>query len=55
MLHFDGPAGDIRIIEIVKYEDYKRFGSNVKITYNGEEIPKGKDQKAPAAQQPPPK
>jgi hypothetical protein len=52
-LHFS--TGDIHIREIVKYEDYKRFGSNVKITYNGEEIPKGKDQKPPAAQQPPPK
>jgi hypothetical protein len=23
----------------VKYEDYKRFGSKVKITYQGEELP----------------
>ncbi|HXZ42386.1 MAG TPA: hypothetical protein VEG68_16705 [Terriglobales bacterium] len=35
---------DVRIREIVKYTDYKRFGSNVKITYQGKEIPKG-DQK----------
>src|SRR6266436_8265870 len=28
-LHFN--AGDVRIREIVKYEEYKRFGSNVKI------------------------
>ncbi len=41
-LHFK--AGDIHIREIVKYEDYKRFGSNVKILYQGKEIPKG-DQK----------
>ena len=33
--------GDIHIREIVKYEDYKRFGSNVKILYEGKEIPKG--------------
>jgi hypothetical protein len=40
-LHFS--TGDIRIREIVKYSDYKRFGSNVKITYEGQEV-----QKAPA-------
>src|SRR5271168_4456071 len=46
-LHFN--LNDIHIREIVKYEDYKRFGSNVKILYQGQEIPKGeqKDQKAP--------
>jgi hypothetical protein len=38
-LHFK--QGDIHIREIVKYEDYKRFGSNVKILYEGKEIPKG--------------
>jgi len=38
-LHFK--SGDIHIREIVKYEDYKRFGSNVKILYEGKEIPKG--------------
>jgi hypothetical protein len=41
-LHFS--SGDIRIREIVKYSDYKRFGSNVKITYEGQEV-----QKAPPA------
>jgi hypothetical protein len=41
-LHFK--IGDVHIREIVKYEDYKRFGSNVKILYQGKEIPKG-DQK----------
>jgi hypothetical protein len=40
-LHFSG--GDVQIREIVKYSDYKRFGSNVKITYEGQEV-----QKAPA-------
>ena len=45
-LHFN--TGDIRIIEIVKYEDYKRFGSNIKILYQGKEIPNSpKDQKNP--------
>jgi len=36
-LHFN--TGDVHIREIVKYEDYKRFGSNVKILYEGKEIP----------------
>ncbi|HEY6764708.1 MAG TPA: hypothetical protein VI386_08045 [Candidatus Sulfotelmatobacter sp.] len=47
-LHFK--AGDIHIREIVKYEDYKRFGSNVKILYDGKELPPGAkkpDDKAP--------
>jgi len=43
-LHFN--TGDIHIREIVKYEDYKRFGSNVRILYEGKEVPKA-DQKAP--------
>jgi hypothetical protein len=48
-LHFN--LNDIHIREIVKYEDYKRFGSSVKILYQGQEIPKGdqKDQKTPQA------
>jgi hypothetical protein len=41
-LHFN--LNDIHIREIVKYQDYKRFGSNVKILYEGKEIPKA-DQK----------
>src|SRR6202050_525725 len=46
-LHFN--LSDIHIREIVKYEDYKRFGSSVKILYQGQEVPKGTtpDQKAP--------
>src|ERR1700689_5973824 len=49
-LHFN--MGDIHIREIVKYEDYKRFGSNVRILYNGKELPKAdqKDQKSPPDQ-----
>jgi hypothetical protein len=49
-LHFN--AGDIHIREIVKYEDYKRFGSNVRILYEGKELPKAdqKDQKQPPNQ-----
>jgi len=48
-LHFK--MGDVRIREIVKYEDYKRFGTNVKILYEGKEIPKGA--KPPDATKPP--
>ena len=46
--------GDIHIREIVKYEDYKRFGSNVRILYEGKEVPKGdqKDQKPAPDQKP---
>ena len=54
-LHFK--LQDVHIVEIVKYEDYKRFGTNVKILYNGQEIPKGDqkpDQKKPPDGQNPP-
>ena len=37
-------TGGAKIREIVKYENYKRFGSKVKITYEGKEVEKG-DQK----------
>ncbi len=46
-LHFK--LQDVHIKEIVKYEDYKRFGANTKILFEGKEIPK--DQKP---QNPPP-
>jgi hypothetical protein len=52
-LHFK--TGDIHIREIVKYQDYKRFGSNVKILYQGKEIPKSEqkpDQNKPPGQPP---
>jgi hypothetical protein len=45
ILHF--MTGDIHIREIVKYENYKRFGSNAKITYDGKEIPKADDKGQP--------
>jgi len=47
-------TGDVRIREIVKYENYKKFGSNVKITYEGKELPKGENPKDKAQPQPPP-
>ena len=40
-LHFS--MQEVHIREIVKYTNYRRFGSNVKITYEGQELPK--DQK----------
>ena len=52
-LHFSG--GDVQIREIVKYSDYKRFGSNVKITYDGQEVQKGpgeKDKSTPPPDKP---
>jgi len=52
-LHFK--LEDVHIREIVKYEDYKRFAANVKILYEGKEIPKGEqkpDQNKPAEQNP---
>jgi hypothetical protein len=49
-LHFSNQ--DVKIREIVKYSDYKKFGSNVKITYDGKDLPKG-DQGKDAKQQPP--
>jgi hypothetical protein len=55
-LHFK--MEDVHIVEIVKYEDYKRFGTNVKILYEGKEIPKGEkppDTTKPPEQAPPQK
>ena len=36
-LHFK--SGDVQIRVIIKYTDYKRFGSETKIIYNGKQIP----------------
>jgi hypothetical protein len=43
-LHFK--LNDVHIREIVKYSDYKRFGSKVRITYQGKELPQGEQQKS---------
>ncbi len=40
-------SGDVRIRMIVKYTNYQRFGSKVRITYEGQELPKGEKQEAP--------
>jgi len=50
VLHFS--SGDIHIKQVVKYTDYKRFGSNVKITYEGQDIGATKDGKQPSGAQP---
>ena len=39
--------------EVVKYSKYKRFGSSVKITFDGQEIEKDKPDAAPAGNPPP--
>ena len=44
-LHFN--TGDVRIREIVKYEDYKRFAAKSTILYEGKEIPKADPNKQP--------
>jgi hypothetical protein len=49
-LHFS--LQDVHIREIVKYTDYKRFGSNVRITYEGKEVPKQPGEKDDSKQQP---
>ncbi len=51
-LHF--MMGDIHIREIVKYENYKKFGSKTRITYEGKELPPG-EKKEPEGQQAPQK
>jgi len=43
--------GDIKIREIIKYTNYKRFGSKSRITYEGQEVRKGAEQ--PQAPPPP--
>ncbi len=44
-LHFTG--NDVHIREVIKYTDYKRFGANVKVTYEGQELPKSDKAKDP--------
>jgi hypothetical protein len=48
--------GDVKIREIVKYTNYKRFGSKSRITYEGQEVkkaePKPEEQKPPEPPKP---
>lgn len=55
VLHFAGGSGymaqDVHIRDIIKYTDYKRFGSTAKIIYEGQDI----TPQTPPNQTPPPK
>jgi len=51
-LHFS--TGDIHVRQVIKYTDYKRFGSKSKIIYEGQEISKDKPSNAPPAGSAPP-
>ena len=44
-------TGPVHIRTVIKYTDYKRFGANTKIIYDGQEVQKGQEQQ----QQSPPK
>jgi len=50
-LHFKNQ--DVRIRMIVRYSAYKRFGAKTRITYQGEELPKGEQEKKDQQQEPP--
>jgi hypothetical protein len=58
VLHFSGGKGymsqDVHVRSIVKYSNYKRFGSSIKITFQGQDITSNNQQpgqdKAPAGQ-----
>jgi hypothetical protein len=53
VLHFaatkDGLAEDVHLRSVVKFTNYKRFSSDVRIIYNGEDIT---NQKSPDGQTP---
>jgi hypothetical protein len=52
-LHFrSGGFQDVKIRDIIKYTDYKRYGSKTVITYEGKQIPGSKDQKPGEEQKP---
>ena len=55
ILHFAGGNGfmsqDVHLRQTIKYSDYKRFGSTMRLIYNGEEMPASSAQK-PDGQQP---
>lgn len=62
ILHFGGGSGymgqDVHIRDVIKYTNYKRFGSTTKVFYGGQEVAKpdqsGNQQQPPASQQPAP-
>ena len=53
ILHFAAGSGymdqDVHIRQIIKYSDYRRFGSTTTILYNGQEIPAAGSQPKPDA------
>jgi hypothetical protein len=49
-LHFS--FGDVHIREIVKYMNYKKFGSKTRITYEGKELPPGEKKEQTPQEQP---
>src|SRR5208282_3083624 len=49
-LHFK--TEDVHIVEIVRYEDYKRFGANSKILYDGKELPPAEKNAPPEQKKP---
>jgi hypothetical protein len=59
ILHFSGGYGymaqDVHIREVIKYTDYKRFGSSSKVYYNGQEVTNDGTQPKPAPNAPPDK
>ncbi len=58
VLHFAGGSGyiaqDVHIRDIIKYTDYKRFGSTSKIIYEGQDISPGQNTPKPPGQTPKP-
>jgi hypothetical protein len=47
-LHFrKGSYQDVHIHDIIKYTDYKRFGSKSKVTFQGQEAPGGPEKEKP--------
>ena len=55
ILHFTGGNGylgqDVRVRQTIKYTDYKKYGSDIKIIYDGQELDKP-DAKKPEDQKP---
>jgi len=52
VLHFTGGHGmmaeDVHMSDVIKYTDYKRFGSSAKIIYDGKDVtPDNKPQNQP--------
>jgi hypothetical protein len=45
--------GPVRLRYIIKYENYKRYGSKSKITYDGQEVTKGQEPPPPSGGTPP--